>query len=177
LAPHVAVAVPAAVPVPAAVAAAVAVLVAVAAVLAVALAVLILGPAAASAATHTISTWQSPMTAVTIDAEVGDDVAWTGIPCCHTVHYLPSLDGMDLDIILDEPTICTSAAGGVRLDVGPSASVSLPQAGTFYYVCTTFFPVHCENGMRIRVNVTDSAVGVGAAVDDSAWGRVKALYR
>lgn len=134
-------------------------------------------PAVAPAATHTITTWQSPMIAVTIDAEVGDDIVWTNFACCHTVHYLPHLDDLDLDVNLDEPTICTTTAGGVRLDVGGSASVSLTQAGTFYYICATVFPLHCENGMRIRVDVTDTAVGVGAAIDDSAWGRVKALYR
>jgi plastocyanin len=137
----------------------------------------VLAPAVASAATHSVSTWTVPMTAVTIDAEVGDDVTWSAVGPGHTVDYLPGLDGQDLDVATDASTICASLAGAVRIDAGGTATVNLTQAGTFYYVCAAAFPLHCNNGMRVRVNVTDSAVSAPGEVRRGDWGRVKAGYR
>jgi plastocyanin len=137
---------------------------------AAALASLLASPAAAGT-THTISTWTMSMTPVTVDAAVGDEVAWTNVAAGHTVDYLPDLDGMNLNPQTDGDEICASLAGAVRIDAGGSASVDLAQAGIFYYVCAAAFPLHCDSGMRVRVNVGTMAVEPGA------WGRIKALYR
>jgi plastocyanin len=145
--------------------------------LAAASAAVLLSPGAARSATHTVSPWMVPMTAVTIDAEVGDDVVWTSVGPGHTVDHLPGLDGQDLDPVTDASAICASLAGAVRIDAGGTATANLTQAGTFYYVCAAAFPLHCNNGMRVRVNVTDPAVNAAGDVEASPWGRVKATYR
>lgn len=132
---------------------------------------------AAAAATINVSTWTVPMTPVTIDAQVGDDVVWPSVGAGHTVDYQPNLDDLDLDPVADGATICASVAGAVRIDAGGTASVNFTQAGTFYYFCASAFPLHCNNGMRVRVNVTDTAVGADGDVEGSPWGRVKAIYR
>jgi len=137
----------------------------------------LLVPVLAPAATLTVSTWTVPMTAVTIDAQVGDDVTWTTVGIGHTVDYLPGLDDLDLDVATDASTICASLIGAVRIDAGGTATVNLTQAGVYYYVCAAAFPLHCNNGMRVRVNVTDSAVPAPGEVKRGDWGRVKATYR
>ncbi|HMB70380.1 MAG TPA: hypothetical protein VKU85_13775 [bacterium] len=136
----------------------------------------VLAPAVASAATHEISPWVVPMAAVTIDAEVGDDLLWPSTGT-HSVDYMPSLDGLDLNPVTDGATMCASFAGAVQIDAAGSASASLTEAGTFYYICGNAFPLHCDNGMRVRVNVTDSAVSAPGEVKRGDWGRVKAAYR
>jgi plastocyanin len=141
-----------------------------------AVAALVVAAVPAPAATHTINTWIAPMTAFTIDAEVGDTVVWTNVGPGHTVDHHPSLDGMDLDPVADGATICASAAGLVRIDSGGSATVNATQAGIFYYHCASAFPIHCNAGMRVRVNVADSVVGAPGEVEQIPWGRVKATY-
>lgn len=140
-------------------------------------AALLLAPASAGAATHTVDTWTVPMTPVTVDAAVGDDVVWTTVPAGHTVDYMPALDDQDLDPSTDQATICATLTGAIRIDAGGTASVNLTQAGTLYYFCAAAFPLHCNNGMIVRVNVTDSVTGVDGNVTASPWGRVKATYR
>lgn len=144
--------------------------------LAVVSAALLLSPRDAAATTFNVTTWSVPMTPVTIDAQVGDDVVWPTVPVGHTVDYQPSLDDLDLDPAIDQATICASLTGAVRIDAGGTASVHLAQAGTLYYFCAASFPIHCNNGMIVRVNVTGSVTGAGGELRQSDWGRVKAEY-
>lgn len=137
---------------------------------------IVLVSAPAGAVTHTISPWTIALNGVEINAAVGDVVDWPSV-VGHTVDYIPTLDGQDLDVVNDAASICVDQLSSIRIDSGGSASVTLTTPGVFYYYCTVFFPAHCTSGMRVRVNVADPATPAPVEIEVGAWGRVKALYR